>query len=113
MKVSLFITCLCDLLTPEVGKATVELLERFGCEVDFPETQTCCGQPAYNSGFEKNTKAAAKHMIKVFEDSEYVVSPSGSCAFMFHAYEDLFADDLEWKEKAKQLKEKTYELTQF
>lgn len=113
MKVSLFITCLGDVFYVNAGKATVELLERFGCEVDFPDTQTCCGQPAYNSGYHDKTKAAAKNMIRTFSDSEYVVSPSGSCAFMFHEYESLFKGEPVWQEKAKELKEKTYELTQF
>lgn len=113
MRVSLFVTCLGDIFYVNASKATVELLERFDCEVDFPPAQTCCGQPAFNSGYEKNTKAAAKHMIEVFADAEYVVSPSGSCAFMLHAYEDLFDDEPVWQEKARQLKAKTYELTQF
>lgn len=113
MKVSLFVTCLGDMFYVNASKATVELLERLGCEVDFPATQTCCGQPAYNSGYEKETKKVAKHMIEIFDHSEYVVCPSGSCAFMFHAYEDLFIDDPIWKEKASALKRKTFELTQF
>ncbi|WP_407271206.1 (Fe-S)-binding protein [Radiobacillus sp. PE A8.2] len=113
MKVSLFITCLGDVFYVNAGKATVELLERFGCEVDFPETQTCCGQPAYNSGYRENTKAAAKNMINTFAHSEYVVCPSGSCAYMFHEYQSMFQDDPSWREKARLLKEKTYELTQF
>ena len=113
MKVSLFVTCLGDIFYVNASKATVELLERFGCEIDFPAAQTCCGQPAYNSGYEKNTKEVAKHMITVFEHSHYVVCPSGSCASMFHAYEDLFVNDPIWHAKAKELKEKTYELTQF
>ncbi|WP_102026616.1 (Fe-S)-binding protein [Salirhabdus sp. Marseille-P4669] len=113
MKVSLFITCLGDMFYVNAGKATVELLERYGCEVDFPETQTCCGQPAYNSGYHKDTIAAAKNMIRTFEHSEYVVSPSGSCAYMFHEYEHLLKEEPEWQEKARTLSEKTYELTQF
>lgn len=113
MKVSLFITCLGDVFYVNAGKATVELLERFGCEVDFPETQTCCGQPAYNSGYHKGTKAAAKNLIQAFQHSDYVVSPSGSCVYMIQEYESLFKDEPEWQEKAKAFKEKTYELTQF
>lgn len=113
MKVSLFITCLGDIFYVNAGKATVELLERFGCEVDFPDAQTCCGQPAYNSGYREKTKASAKHMIETFDHAEYVVSPSGSCAYMFHEYETFFEDEPVWQEKARQLKAKTYELTQF
>ena len=70
MKVSLFITCLSDIFASNVGKDTVEILERVGCEVDFPDAQTCCGQPAYNSGYLENTKETMKHMMKVFRDSE-------------------------------------------
>lgn len=113
MKVSLFVTCLGDIFYVKASQATVELLERFGCKVEFPATQTCCGQPAYNSGYEKNTKEVAKHMIKVFEDANYVVTPSGSCAYMIHTYENLFLDDPVWFERARLFKEKTYELTQF
>lgn len=113
MRVSLFITCLADIFTSNVGKDTVEILERFGCEVDFPETQTCCGQPAYNSGYLKSTKETMKHMIKVFRDSEYVVGPSGSCVAMLRGYENLFKDDPKWAEEAKKLAAKSYELSQF
>ncbi len=113
MKVSLFVTCLADLFQSNVGKATVELLERLGCEVDFPESQVCCGQPAYNSGYVKESKEAMKRMIVTFEASEYVVCPSGSCAYMLHEYQHIFAGDPVWEEKAKLLAEKTFELTQF
>lgn len=113
MKVSLFATCLVDMFQPNVGKATVELLERLGCEVDFPESQVCCGQPAYNSGYTKESKEAMKRMIATFEKSEYVVSPSGSCAYMFHEYPHVFKGDPVWEPKAKRLAAKTYELTQF
>ncbi|MFS0864906.1 (Fe-S)-binding protein [Fredinandcohnia sp. 179-A 10B2 NHS] len=113
MKVSLFATCLVDMFQTNVGKATVELLERLGCEVDFPDSQVCCGQPAYNSGYTKESKEAMKRMIATFEDSEYVVSPSGSCAYMFHEYPHVFKGDPVWEPKAERLAEKTYELTQF
>ncbi|OYD07151.1 (Fe-S)-binding protein [Paludifilum halophilum] len=115
MKVSLFITCLGDLFYPGVGKDTVEILERLGCEVDFPSAQTCCGQPAYNSGYHKETKEIAKHMIRTFEPAEYVVTPSGSCAAMIHEYDQLFQGEREeeWREKARALAGKTRELTQF
>ncbi|MDQ6596245.1 (Fe-S)-binding protein [Bacillus salipaludis] len=113
MKVTLFATCIVDMFQGNVGKATVELLERLGCEVEFPESQVCCGQPAYNSGYVKESKEAMKRMIETFSDAEYVVSPSGSCAFMFHEYPHVFADDPVWEQKAKALADKTYELTQF
>lgn len=113
MKVSLFITCLADIFYSNVGKSTVELLKKLGCEVDFPEQQTCCGQPAFNSGYHKETMEVAKHMIETFEHGDYVVSPSGSCVAMLHEYQNLFKDDSIWLEKAKVLSEKSYELTQF
>jgi L-lactate dehydrogenase complex protein LldE len=113
LKVSIFITCLGDMFYPEVGKDMVELLERFGCEVDFPAAQTCCGQPAFNSGYHQESRKAAKHMIETFQDTEYVVTPSGSCATMFKEYAGLLKDEEEWHERAETLGEKTYELTQF
>jgi len=116
MKVSLFITCLADVFYPEVGKDVVEILEDLGCEVDFPKNQTCCGQPAFNSGYLKETKTAAKHMIETFSsiESDYVVAPSGSCVLMVHEFHTLFAEDeVEWKKKAEYLACKTYEFTQF
>ncbi|EWG12703.1 (Fe-S)-binding protein [Cytobacillus firmus] len=113
MKVSLFATCLVDMFQGNAGKAAVELLERLGCEIDFPESQVCCGQPAYNSGYVNESKEAMKRMITAFEHAEYVVSPSGSCAYMFHEYPHVFKGDSVWEPRAKKLAEKTYELTQF
>lgn len=113
MKVSLFITCLGEVFYPDVGKDVVQILERLGCHVDFPQGQTCCGQPAYNSGYRKEAARAARHMIGAFADSEYVVTPSGSCAAMFHEYEGLLEDEPEWREMARALADKTYEFTQF
>lgn len=113
MKVTLFATCLVDLFQSNVGKATVEILERLGCEIDFPESQVCCGQPSYNSGYVKDSKEAMKRMIETFEHAEYVVSPSGSCASMLHEYPHILKDDPIWEPRAKALAAKTYELTQF
>ena len=113
MRVTLFVTCLVDMFQTGVGKATVEVLERLGCEVEFPESQTCCGQPAYNSGYVKESKEAMKRMIRTFEDAEYVVAPSGSCATMFREYPHVFSGDSEWEEKARNLANKTFEFTQF
>ena len=113
MKVSLFITCMVDIFASKVGKDTVELLERFGCEVDFPDAQTCCGQPAYNSEYLENTKETMKHMMKVFRDSEYVIGPSGSCVAMLRSYESIFKGDANWEEEAKKFAAKTFELSQF
>ncbi|MBE1555965.1 (Fe-S)-binding protein [Sporosarcina limicola] len=113
MKVSLFITCMCDIFASNVGKDTVEILERVGCEVDFPEQQTCCGQPAYNSGYLEESKKAMKQMMKAFKDSEYVVGPSGSCVGMLREYPKIFAGDPKWEEEANKLAAKTFEITQF
>ncbi|CAM4259470.1 (Fe-S)-binding protein [Lederbergia lenta] len=113
MRVSLFITCMCDIFASNVGKDTVEILERVGCEVDFPEAQTCCGQPSYNSGYLENTKETMKYMMKAFRHSEYVVGPSGSCIAMLRDYENIFQGDPEWESEAKKLAAKSFELTQF
>ncbi len=113
MHVSLFITCMCDIFSPEVGKHTVELLERFGCDVTFPEQQTCCGQPAFNSGYLTESKQAMKQMMRAFRDAEYVVGPSGSCVGMLRDYPKIFERDPEWKEEAEELAAKSYEITQF
>lgn len=113
MKVSLFVTCLVDLFQGDVGKDTVEVLERLGCKIDFPDKQTCCGQPAFNSGYITDAKESMKTMIQAFEHSEYVVTPSGSCGAMFKEYPHIFKDDPVWGERAKALADKTYEFTQF
>ncbi|SFA83792.1 L-lactate dehydrogenase complex protein LldE [Lentibacillus halodurans] len=113
MRVSLFITCLCDMFSTDVGKNTVEILERVGCVVDFPEEQTCCGQPAYNSGYSTDAKESMKQMMKAFQFSDYVVGPSGSCVGMLKEYPKVFENDLVWREEAKRLSDKSYEITQF
>lgn len=113
MRVSLFGTCLVDMMKADIGIATVELLERLGCEIDYPEGQICCGQATYNSGYLEETKPAMKRMIETFENSEYVVSPSGSCIYMIKEYPHIFKDDPVYGPKAKAFAEKSYELTQF
>jgi L-lactate dehydrogenase complex protein LldE len=114
MRVSLFVTCLADVMYPQVGESVVRLLSRYGCKVDFPELQTCCGQPAFNSGYQDEAREVARNMIRAFEHSEYVVSPSGSCTGMIHHfYPYLFENEPEWKDKAEKLVEKTYEFSQF
>ncbi|MEZ2659913.1 (Fe-S)-binding protein [Aneurinibacillus aneurinilyticus] len=114
MRVSLFITCLSDVFFPGVGQSVVEVLERHGAEVDFPQDQTCCGQPAYNSGYHKEARETAKHIVNVFAGSEYVVSPSGSCVAMLrHYYPELLRDEPDWAEKARDLAGKTYEFSEF
>ncbi len=112
--VGLFATCLVDLTRPSVGFATLKLLELAGCQVSVPELQTCCGQPAYNSGDRKDTKEIACQVIEVFENFDYVVVPSGSCGGMIsHHYASLFDASDPWKKRAEALAEKTYELTAF
>ena len=114
MKVSLFITCLADQMYPDVGESVVRLLHRYGCEVDFPTSQTCCGQPAFNSGYQDEAREVARNLIRAFEHSDYVVSPSGSCTGMVHHYyPHLFQDEPEWLAKAEALVHKTYEFAQF
>ncbi|EGQ25988.1 cysteine-rich domain protein [Sporosarcina newyorkensis 2681] len=113
MKVSLFITCLVDMFYADAGKDMVEVLERQGCELSFPKGQVCCGQPAYNNGYVENSKSAMKNMIKTFDGAEFVVTPSGSCATMFKMYPEVFKDDPQWRTKAQELADKTYEFTEF
>lgn len=114
MKASLFITCIADLMYAGVGKSVVRVLKRNGVELDFPEGQTCCGQPAFSSGYYKEAAVVAKKVIEVFERSERVVMPSGSCAAMIHhGYPILFADDPKWKRRAEEFVHKTYEFSQF
>lgn len=113
VKVTLFITCIVDMFQADVGKATVEVLERLGCDIEFPMGQVCCGQPAYNSGYVEDSKDAMKKMIATFENAEVVVTPSGSCATMFKEYQYIFHDDPVWHPRAERLAAKTYELTEF
>ncbi|HWB01105.1 MAG TPA: (Fe-S)-binding protein [Pirellulales bacterium] len=112
MKIALMATCLGDVFRPDAAKATVRLLRRLGHEVAFPEAQTCCGQPFYNSGFRDLAANQARHTIQVFEAAETVVVPSGSCAAMVKVeYPHLLADDPTWHERAVTLAERTYELS--
>ena len=114
MKVALFVTCLVDLMRPSVGFAALRLLEAAGCEVVVPETQTCCGQPAFNSGDRRAAIALAQKTIGEFEGFDYLVAPSGSCADQIRTeYPGLFLDDPEWRHRAEVLAARTYELTQF
>ena len=115
MKVSLFVTCLVDQLCPNVGVATVEVLRRAGCEVVFDERQTCCGQPAFNTGYRKEASKFAKRFIEIFEDSdaEAIVSPSGSCTAMVKHFHELFPDETEWRLRAEKIAEKTHEFGSF
>lgn len=114
MKVALFITCLTDTFYPRTGIAVVKVLEKLGCQVAFPQDQTCCAQPMWNNGFHDEARELAKRMIEVFRDHEYVVTPSGSCAAMIREYYvDLFEDEPAWRAEAKKLADKTYEFIEF
>lgn len=113
MKVSLFITCLSDTIYPRVGEAMVRLLAKYGIQLHFPTVQTCCGQPAFNSGYWKEARESAKTILDAFEDSDFVISPSGSCTGMIHHYPKLFEGDSLMYERAVKLQRKSYEFTQF
>ncbi len=114
MRVALFVTCLVDQFFPSVGEATVHILRRLGVDVDFPEEQTCCGQPAFNTGYWHEARDVAEQMLTVFEPYDHVVAPSGSCVMMMkHFYPDLFQGDEPKHSQAAALAAKTYELSQF
>src|SRR5712692_7283206 len=113
-RVALLVTCLVDLFRPSVGFAAVKLLEAAGCTVEVPRAQTCCGQPAYNSGDRADTKAIARQVIAAFAGYDYVVAPSGSCAGMVKVhYPRLFADEPETLKEAEALAARTWELVSF
>jgi L-lactate dehydrogenase complex protein LldE len=115
VKVSLFFSCLVDQLCPNVGVSSVVVLRRAGCEVTFDERQTCCGQPAFNTGYRREARKFAERFIEIFEeaDADAIVSPSGSCTAMVKHFHELFPDDAKWRERAEKIAAKTYELTQF
>jgi len=114
MRVALFVTCMVDLMRPRVGFAAIELLEAAGCEVVVPAAQTCCGQPAWNSGDKVAAAKLAKKVIAEFEGFEYVVAPSGSCADHIRTeYPVILADEPDWHARAVALGSHVYELTDF
>ena len=115
MKVSLFITCLIDQLCPNVGVAAVKVLRRAGCEVVFDERQTCCGQPAFNTGYRREARKFAERFIEIFEesDADAIVSPSGSCTAMVKHFHELFPEDENWRNRAEKIASKTHEFTAF
>jgi L-lactate dehydrogenase complex protein LldE len=108
--IGLFVTCLTDQFYPNVGVAVTKILEHFGCRVDFPKSQTCCGQPFFNNGFHTEARPLAKRMIDIFEPFEYVVTPSGSCCAMVREH---FPELLHGDPSAKRLAAKTYEFVEF
>ena len=113
-RVGLFVTCLADLIRPRTAFAALTLLRRAGCEVEAPLQQTCCGQPAYNSGDRGDARNIARRVIEAFEGFDYVVAPSGSCMGMIKLhYPELFADDPAWRGRAEALAAKGFELMSF
>ncbi len=114
MKASIMITCLADTFFPEVGVATVKLLRRLGVTVEFPEGQTCCGLPLFNSGYHADAAAVAARTVDLFAEAEHLVVPSGSCAWMVKAeYPGLLASDPRRRTAALALAARTRELSQF
>ena len=121
--VQFFVTCLVDTFYPETAEAIVSILNHLGVDVDFPQAQTCCGQPQFNAGLRMDARQMARHMIETFErlpkslkTSEvcHVVSPSGSCVHMIrHNYPELFADDPDWLPRAQALAKRTFEFTEY
>jgi L-lactate dehydrogenase complex protein LldE len=112
-RVGLFVTCLVDFIRPSIGFAAVKLLEDAGCTVEVPR-QSCCGQPAFNSGDRATARAVAEQVIAAFAPYDYVVAPSGSCAGMLKThYPDLFDGDVQWGARAEEFCAKTFELVSF
>jgi L-lactate dehydrogenase complex protein LldE len=114
-RIQLFVTCLVDNFFPDVGFAVVEILEKVGLEIEFPQAQTCCGQPAFNGGFWDDARAMARYTIDVLSQSDaLIVVPSGSCADMIvHHYPEILAGDAAYAAKAQEIARRTYEFTQF
>jgi L-lactate dehydrogenase complex protein LldE len=113
-RVGLFVTCLVDLMRPSVGFAAVKLLEQAGCDVFVPQTQTCCGQPAWNSGADKDAATIARQVVDAFEGFDYVVVPSGSCGgTIAKHYPEILRGDPVYEMRAKALAAKTHELVSF
>ncbi len=113
--VSLFVTCIVDMIYPDTGLSVVDILEHIGVEVDFPPDQTCCAQPAFNSGYRDEARTVAVHFFKAFKEAEVIVAPSGSCAAMVrHEYPHLFsAEDGELYEQAQRMASITWEFSEF
>ncbi|SPE39053.1 Lactate utilization protein A [Candidatus Sulfopaludibacter sp. SbA3] len=113
-RVSLFVTCMVDQLFPKVGLAMADVLERLGYQVDFPEAQTCCGQPAFNSGYRAEARTVARHFLNTFEKSETVVVPSGSCTSMIvHHFAELFHKEPDSLARVHALEKRVFEFSTF
>lgn len=114
LPVSLFVTCMVDMLYPQTGWSVVAILEHLGVTVDFPMGQTCCGQPGFNAGHRPEAREVALQFLKAFKDAQVIVTPSGSCAAMIrHEYPGLFAADPQWAEVARRVADITWEFTEF
>jgi L-lactate dehydrogenase complex protein LldE len=113
-RVSLFVTCIVDQVFPQVGIAITQVLERLGYQVDFPKAQTCCGQPAFNSGYTEEACKIARHFLDVFRDSETIIVPSGSCTSMIsHHFADIFANEPKLLAEAQALEPRVFEFSRF
>ena len=113
-RVALFITCLGDQFFPQVGECAVRVLRRLGVEVTFNPAQTCCGQPAFNTGYREEARAVASRVLDLFDDADYVVAPSGSCTSMMRVfYPELFAGDPKQLAKVENLRGRLFEFSQF
>lgn len=113
-RVALFITCLADQFFPQVGESAVEVLRRLGVDVVFNPAQTCCGQPAFNTGYRDEARAVAGRMLDLFDDADYVVAPSGSCTTMVRVfYPELFAEDAARLAKVERLRGRLFEFSEF
>ncbi len=113
-RVSLFVTCIIDMIYPQIGLSVVDILEHVGVKVDFPYGQTCCGQPAFNAGYRGDARVVAQQFLRTFAESEVIVTPSGSCCAMVrHEYPKLFADEPRWRQLAEQIAGRTWEFTEF
>lgn len=113
-RVSLFVTCMVDMLQPQTGLSVVDVLTHLGVAVDFPTGQTCCGQPGFNAGYRREARKVARHFIETFRDAEVIVTPSGSCAAMVrHEYPRLFAAEPALLAEVQRLVSITWEFTEF
>ncbi len=112
--VALFVTCLTDQYYPRVGVAITKILERFDCNVVFPDAQTCCGQPFFNNGFQDEASKLAKRFLEIFEPYDYIVSPSGSCVAMVREqFHEIFHNDPAWSAQMEQVRSRTFEFVEF
>ena len=113
-KVSFFVTCIMDMLYPQTGMSVVDILEHLGVDVEFPEAQTCCGQPGFNAGYRDDARQVARQFLRAFDKADVIVTASGSCAAMVrHEYPTLFEDEPLWLPLAERAASITWEFTEF